>query len=79
MRNFHSWLLRCCVLLACLCVGLPAFAHGDDEPAAPVDRRITKTSNALAGGALGLMLVAGGYVFLVKRGIIKSKSNDRWE
>ena len=79
MRNLRSYMFPLCLVLACLCVGLPAFAHEDDEPAAPVDRRITSTSNALVTGAVILMLGAGGYVLLVKRGIIKSKANDRWE
>ncbi len=79
MRGFRLYLLQFCVLLACLCMTLPAFAHDEDEPPPPVNPKIARASTFLAAGAFVLVLVAGGYVLLVKRGIIKSKSGDRWE
>ena len=79
MKTVSALLVRCGVLLACLCVCLPAFAHDDDGPPPPVDAKIARASAALVTLSVSLVVGAGLYVFLLKRGIIKSKSNDRWE
>jgi hypothetical protein len=79
VKSWRSHLLCLTFLLACLFTALPAFAHEEDEAHPDVDRRITQTSTALATGALLLVVGGGTYIFLVKRGIIKSKSVDRWE
>lgn len=79
MKAWRSRFLCLTVLILSLLTTSPAFAHEDDEGVPAVDKRITQTSTALATGALVLVVGGGIYIFLVKRGIIKSKSVDRWE
>ncbi|GEM_PF-6268128 len=79
MKSWRFHLLSLVVLLACLAVALPALAQEGDKTLPTVDNRITQTSTALATGAFLLVVGGGTYIFLVKRGIIKSKSVDRWE
>lgn len=79
MKSWRSHFLSLAGLVACLSLALPALAHDDDASLPNVDTRITQTSTVLATGAFLLVVIGGTYIFLVKRGIIKSKSGDRWE
>jgi uncharacterized protein HemX len=73
-------LFRLGLIAVCVWMALPAWAHeGDEEPAPPVNPAVGGASNALLTVAAALIIGAGLYTFLLKRGVIKSEASDRWE